>query len=265
MTGFGALFADLAAPFDPSEVKVRSQAGRQMQYITARTVMNRLDNVVGPANWWDEYAAHENSVLCRLTIRLPDGRSLTKSDAGGFAGMSDHGDDDKSGYSDALKRAAVKFGVGRYLYRDGVPNFHVEPEPKVEAPSTFPSDFTARIGASKVEAPSTAEPAKLRDERTAWQLISDEAGKVNDRWFALPGNASSDMLTDGMTAASKLLWLAIQEGKSGYVLRDEDTSEDIIRETEAVYAAHRQWLRATLKSHLTETFESATAGKAGVA
>jgi hypothetical protein len=37
--------------------------------------------------------------------------------------MSDSGDDDKSGFSDAFKRAAVKFGIGRYLYRDGVPRF----------------------------------------------------------------------------------------------------------------------------------------------
>jgi hypothetical protein len=62
-------------------------------------------------------------VICRLTIRLPDGTTLTKSDAGGYAGMPDSGDDDKSGFSDAFKRAAVKFGVGRYLYRDGVPRF----------------------------------------------------------------------------------------------------------------------------------------------
>src|SRR5206468_2281753 len=61
--------------------------------------------------------------LCRLTIRLPDGSELTKCDAGGYAGMADSGDDDKSGYSDAFKRAAVKFGVARYLYRDGVPTF----------------------------------------------------------------------------------------------------------------------------------------------
>lgn len=85
--------------------------------------MNRLDHVLGPENWWDEYTPSENSVLCRLTIRLPDGSTLTKADAGGYAGMADSGDDDKSGYSDAFKRAAVKFGVARYLYRDGVPAF----------------------------------------------------------------------------------------------------------------------------------------------
>src|SRR3954468_17268384 len=123
MTKHPDLFAALAAPFEPSEVKARSTAGRQLHYITARTAMNRLDNVLGPENWWDEYKPGENSVLCRLTIRLPDGSTLTKSDAGGYAGMTDQGDDDKSGYSDAFKRACAKILVGRYLYRDGVPTF----------------------------------------------------------------------------------------------------------------------------------------------
>lgn len=127
MTKYVDLFASLAAPFDKNEVKTRAQAGRQLSYITARTAMNRLDSVLGGENWWDEYFSQENSVLCRLTIRFPDGSTVTKCDAGGYAGMADQGDDDKSGYSDAFKRAAVKFGVGRYLYRDGVPDYGQEP------------------------------------------------------------------------------------------------------------------------------------------
>jgi hypothetical protein len=123
MTQHTDLFAALAAPFDPDEVKLRAQAGRQLHYVTARTVMNRLDDVLGPENWWDDFVPLEHSVICRLTIRLPDGTVLTKSDAGGYAGMADPGDDDKSGFADAFKRAAVKFGVGRYLYRDGIPKF----------------------------------------------------------------------------------------------------------------------------------------------
>ncbi|GAC1472607.1 MAG: hypothetical protein NVSMB9_19990 [Isosphaeraceae bacterium] len=146
MTKHLDLFADLAAPFDPQEVKVRSQTGRQLHYVTARTVMNRLDSVLGPENWWDEYSPNENSVLCRLTIRLADGTTLTKSDAGGYAGMADSGDDDKSGYSDAFKRAAVKIGVARYLYRDGVPTF-VKERTSVEvtdnAPAPLPENGTA--------------------------------------------------------------------------------------------------------------------------
>ena len=123
MTQHPELFAALAAPFDTSELKLRTQAGRQMPYVTARTIMNRLDEVLGPENWWDDFVPLEHSVICRLTIRLPDGKILTKCDAGGYAGLADPGDDDKSGFADAFKRTAVKFGVGRYLYRDGVPRF----------------------------------------------------------------------------------------------------------------------------------------------
>src|SRR4051794_41804956 len=110
MPQYPDLFAALAAPFENHEVKLRSASnGKQLHYITARTAMNRLDSVLGPENWWDEYIPGTNSVLCRLSIRLPDGSTLTKADAGGYAGMADSGDDDKSGYSDAFKRAAVKF------------------------------------------------------------------------------------------------------------------------------------------------------------
>jgi hypothetical protein len=123
MTQHPELFAALAAPFDASELKLRSQAGRQMPYVTARTIMNRLDEILGPENWWDDFVPLEHSVICRMTIRLPDGTVLTKCDAGGYAGLADPGDDDKSGFADAFKRTAVKFGVGRYLYRDGVPSF----------------------------------------------------------------------------------------------------------------------------------------------
>jgi len=163
MTKHPDLFAALAAPFEPQEVKVRSVAGRQLHYITARTAMNRLDTVLGPENWWDEFIPNENSVLCRLTIRLPDGSTLTKADAGGYAGMADSGDDDKSGYSDAFKRAAVKFGVARYLYRDGVPAFAQDrtppaaPEP---APANEPQGTTQSTPASTSSGRSSTTTAQ---------------------------------------------------------------------------------------------------------
>lgn len=94
--------------------------------------MNRLDKILGPENWWDRYTPLPTCVICELTIRLPDGTELTKADAGGHAGMSDEGDDEKSGYSDAFKRAAVKFGVGRHLYGDGIPKY-IDDTPKAKA------------------------------------------------------------------------------------------------------------------------------------
>ncbi len=159
MTQFPELFAALGGSFESTEVRVRSQAGRQLHYITARTAMNRLDSVLGPENWWDEYIPGENSVVCKLTVRLPDGSVLTKSDAGGYAGMADQGDDDKSGFSDAFKRAAVKFGVGRYLYRDGVPAFLTEREPAPTTPAPVADTSNASTRAPQAPAAPAAEAA----------------------------------------------------------------------------------------------------------
>jgi hypothetical protein len=156
MTQHPDLFAALAAPFESHEVKTRSQQSRQLHYVTARTVMNRLDNVLGPENWWDEYSPSENSVLCRLTIRLPDGSTLTKCDAGGYAGMADSGDDDKSGYSDSFKRAAVKFGVARYLYRDGVPLFAAERSGPLEPTPAHANGHAPALAAMAAPATATA-------------------------------------------------------------------------------------------------------------
>ena len=106
----------LAQPFDPEEVALKVQAytrdrsrGLIFPYVDARAVMMRLDDVAGPGNWEDRYdtwgeTGDRVSVKCTLTIL-----GITKEDAG-------EGRDYKSAVSDALKRAAVKFGIGRYLY-----------------------------------------------------------------------------------------------------------------------------------------------------
>ncbi|MDE2100990.1 MAG: hypothetical protein KGL39_27335 [Patescibacteria group bacterium] len=121
-TAHPQIFHDLSEPFD-GEVRQRKVGTRQADYITARAVMNRLDKVVGPENWRDEYTPQEHGILCTLSIRMPNGEWVSKSDAGGCAGMSDEADDAKSGYSDAFKRAAVKWGIGRHLYGEGIPRF----------------------------------------------------------------------------------------------------------------------------------------------
>jgi hypothetical protein len=129
------VFAALAAPFGEGEIKWREGKFGSIRYITARTVMNRLDDFVGPANWWDEYIPGEHGVMCKLSIRLPGGRVVTKMDAGGYAGMESSEDDEKSGFSDALKRVAVKFGIARYLYNDGVPLYakHLHSQQEADA------------------------------------------------------------------------------------------------------------------------------------
>jgi len=112
----------LADPFDPAEVKWKAQATRgeramAVAYIDARCVMDRLDDVAGVDGWQDVYIVLPGGeVTCRLSVNVV-GRWITKEDVGGQSEQPDDGDKMKAAFSDALKRAAVKFGVGRYLYR----------------------------------------------------------------------------------------------------------------------------------------------------
>ena len=78
-------------------------------HIDARDVMDVLDAVVGPGNWSDSYqpAAIGLGVECTLTVL-----GVSKADVG----MPSSQDAEKGAYSDAFKRAAVKFGIGRFLY-----------------------------------------------------------------------------------------------------------------------------------------------------
>jgi hypothetical protein len=117
-----ALTQALSAPFDPREVKfkpavVSGNRAMALAYIDARVIQDRLDSVVGVLGWQDEYESlPDGSVVCKLRLRLGE-EWITKMDVGGPSEQPDEGDRRKAAFSDALKRAAVKFGIGRYLYR----------------------------------------------------------------------------------------------------------------------------------------------------
>lgn len=98
--------------------KKRPGRGGTFDYITARQVAERLDSVVGPGNWSTAFRVlntDEHVVECTLTVF-----GVQRADVG----YSNNPDSDnepepfKAAYSDAFKRAAVQFGVGRWLYKD---------------------------------------------------------------------------------------------------------------------------------------------------
>lgn len=111
----------LREPFPAAEVKwkpivVKGERALAIAFIDARCVMDRLDDVVGAENWQDHYQTLPNgNVECQLTVRFGT-EWITKCDTGCQSDQPDEGDRVKAAYSDALKRAAVKFGIGRYLY-----------------------------------------------------------------------------------------------------------------------------------------------------
>jgi len=114
------IFTRLAAPFSPADLEWRAGATNAdktralaLAYITSRAVMDRLDEVVGPANWRDEYQpGPDGGLVCGLSICL-DGEWVTKWDGA----ENTQFEEVKGGLSSAFKRAAVKWGIGRYLYK----------------------------------------------------------------------------------------------------------------------------------------------------
>lgn len=112
---------ELSAPFAYEAVHWRAQSVYErdggfsalaLAYLDARDVMDRLDSVCGPAGWQDSY--HETAkgrIICTLSINV-GGVWINKSDGAGDTAV----EGDKGAMSDALKRTAVKWGIGRYLY-----------------------------------------------------------------------------------------------------------------------------------------------------
>jgi len=120
--GIPVVEAGLKAPFAPNKIKWRAADFRGNQssallYLDARDVMDRLDEVVGINNWMTEYTDIENRCVCKLSVRYDnDFDWVLKSDLGTQSTF----EGDKGMYSDALKRAAVQHGIGRYLYDDTI-------------------------------------------------------------------------------------------------------------------------------------------------
>jgi hypothetical protein len=86
-------------------------------YIDARAEQDRLDAEFGVDGWQYRHALFpDGSAVCRLRCRFGE-RWIVKSDVGSPSEQPDGGDRHKAAFSDALKRATVKFGIGRYLYR----------------------------------------------------------------------------------------------------------------------------------------------------
>lgn len=113
-----SFWEDLRAPFDPKDVKWRTTAttkdgkkGLAAAYVDARAVMNRLDKVLGPDCWCDTYRTESDTTICRLSVKIED-EWIGKEDGTGGTKI----EPEKGALSDAFKRAAVKWGVGRYLY-----------------------------------------------------------------------------------------------------------------------------------------------------
>lgn len=109
-----SMIEQLKAPFPPERIHWRLGAtngdkskGIALAYIDARDVMNRLDDACG----LDWQVRHPREGYCEIGLKI-DGEWVWR---GNGAGETDV-EGEKGQYSDSAKRAAVEWGVGRYLY-----------------------------------------------------------------------------------------------------------------------------------------------------
>lgn len=115
----------LTKPFPEDDIEWRLQScgekngriwGKVLAYITSRAVQDRLDEVCGPDNWQTSIRKEGDAYLCTLSIRVThdDGSVewISRTDGADSTDIEAV----KGGISGSIKRAAVHFGIGRYLY-----------------------------------------------------------------------------------------------------------------------------------------------------
>lgn len=113
----------LSEYFSPMDIEWRiQQAGWKndkpwamvLAYITNRAIMDRLDDVCGKLNWQNHYqVASDGAIMCGISIFAGnEGEWITKWDAAEATDIEAI----KGGRSNAMKRAGVQWGIGRYLY-----------------------------------------------------------------------------------------------------------------------------------------------------
>ena len=111
-------------PFEEVEAKIQvaskeKPTGMAVFYIDSRVIQKRLDDVIGAYNWSNHFSTWQDKAqLCGISIYNEDRREwVTKHDGAENSDIESI----KGGLTDAFKRAAVLWGIGRYLYQiDGV-------------------------------------------------------------------------------------------------------------------------------------------------
>lgn len=171
---------------------------KELSYVTARFVMDRLDAVMGPQNWQNTFESlPSGAVRCGIgiTFDLGDDRvdTIWKYDVGVPSSI----EPEKGAHSDAFKRAGVMWGIARDLYderdesRDATPTL----APATNQPPQVP--IRERAVPQQVDVDNlTAAPVQDTgphwvcpthdDARLVEAGISKKTGKPFNAFYACP-------------------------------------------------------------------------------
>ncbi|HEU5406485.1 MAG TPA: Rad52/Rad22 family DNA repair protein, partial [Nitrospira sp.] len=187
----------LQEPFDPADVdfrvqgRVNEQTGRAqvVAYIDARMVQDRLDQVVGAGNWSFDW---EPLVIDKGEIQVTKGTltilGVSKSDAGTASNF----EQSLGAVSHCFKRAAVHWGIGRYLYDLPMNWVQVEKNGRI-------SDQLLRELRSKLPVPSEATTSEIVQRRRTPSASTPPARPVAS---ARPATATSGATTSAPAKGS---------------------------------------------------------------
>lgn len=158
----------LRAPFETEDVEFRvqgrvsEQSGRAqvVAYVDARVVQDRLDQVVGPGNWsfdWEPILIENGQVmLAKGTLTI---LGVSKSDIGSASNF----EQSLGCVSHALKRAAVHWGIGRYLY--ALPATWVSVEKGGRISDAVIANLRSSLPAPTTEIAQDQQPIKKKDSQ----------------------------------------------------------------------------------------------------
>lgn len=159
-----AIMKALAAPFPADDIELRyekagkisaGQSGAVLAYVTARAVQDRLDEVV-PGAWQFTYDVLSTGAR---DIEVVKGRievyGLVREDVGDAPNL----EKSKGAVSDAMKRAAVQWGIGRYLYKLPKASAKADGEGKIPASffESWAKAYNRRFGLAGESAPAAVE------------------------------------------------------------------------------------------------------------
>ncbi len=241
----------LAEPFPPSDLEWRVlRSGNRkdgspwaivIPYIDARAIVARLNEVCGPAGWWNERPiATEKGVIQGVTI-LVDEKPITRWDGADYTRDHDDGDASsfKGGCTGGFKRATRMFGIGDYLCHLDTLFADIREEGKFK--------FKGKDGAyHKWNPPSLPDHALPKREPQSNGQKPDIINPFAKFRTWVHGDSMKQKLREAGWTADEAIAAAI--GHQVEKLQHAVTAEDIRKSTdEQLYKEMCEWLQAELK------------------
>ena len=149
----------------PIAVSRKTSKALAAGYVDNRAIMRRLDEVCGKAGWKNQYQAGPNGgIICGISIRCEDGW-VTKWDG------ADNTDIEpvKGGLSDSMRRAAVQWGIGRYLYDLPQQWVEVDERGRFTRKPQIPRQFLPDTSAPRSAPYEEPAPGDTRAKTVAWE------------------------------------------------------------------------------------------------